>query len=116
LEPYEKLDLLRIPSNWDHCEQVHERLPATAVINERDLRFSPQIDHVLQIQDGIIVDVLASHTGCHVAVGRLQEAAVPAENHVLGVPCQTLKVVRTVHNGEVVKFSIANHERTRQID
>jgi len=110
LKSHEELHLLRLPRNGYHRQQVHERLPAAAVIDERDLRFSSQVDHVLQIQHRVVVDVLTPDAGRNVAVRGLQEAAITAKDHVLGVAGQALKVVGAVNDGNVVFLGIAHDE------
>lgn len=93
LKPNEELDLLRLPRDRNHRQQIHKWLPASPIVDERDLRLAPQIDHILQVQHRVIVNILPSNTRLDIAVRGLQETAVATENHVLGIPSQTLEVV-----------------------
>lgn len=115
LESHEKLDLVGLPRNRDHGQQIHKRLTATPIVDERDLRFALKIDHVLQVQNGVVIHIFASLSWLDVAVRRLQKPTVASEDHVLRVAGQTFEVVRAVHDRTIVSFSIAHDEGAGQV-
>ena len=68
------------------------------------------------MEDGGVVDVRTPHPGLHVAVGRLQEAAVQAEDLVPTVAGQPLERLRAVHDGHVGFRGVAEEEGARGVD
>jgi hypothetical protein len=93
LKSYEELRRpTGLPSYRDHGEQIHERLAASAVIDQTDLSFIPCGDRILQVQDRIVVDILSLDAGFYLAIRRLQKSTVSTEDHVSSVSSEALKV------------------------
>lgn len=69
LKPDEKLDGIRFPGYGYHGEKIHERLATSPIIDETYLCLPAQVDHVFEVQDRIVVDVLSFRAGLDFPVG-----------------------------------------------
>jgi hypothetical protein len=92
----------RLPGYGNHSQEVHERLTTSPVVDQTDLCFCSTFNHVFQIVDGVVVNIVALDTGLDFAIGCLQKAAISAKNHVSCVAGKAFEVFGAVNDGYVV--------------
>jgi len=59
LEPDEVPDIVGVPRNWYHGQQVEKRLSSLAIVDEALLHLTTFVNHLLEVVDSTIIDKLA---------------------------------------------------------
>jgi hypothetical protein len=116
LEPDEVGDgTVVFPSDRDHGQQIHKRLPAVPIIDQADLRFLLLLNHLSEIAHGVIVNIFALHTGIYFAVGILEKSAILSYNFRSLVAGEALEVIGAVNYRHILCSRIAHYEGAGQI-
>jgi hypothetical protein len=102
-------------SDWDHCQEVGERLPALSVVDEGRLRFGPGSNSGLQVIDGVFVDIFPSVTRFDIPIRSLQKTAVPSQDLMFRVSSQSLESCAAVDNWIVKLADVCDNKRARHI-
>jgi hypothetical protein len=111
LETDDELGLCIVfPSNGYHSEKVHKGLTASSVVDQTDLCLCLLMNSLFQIGDGLIVNISTPHARLNFTIRRLEETAIPAENHMFRIPSKSFKVLGTVYNGRVCVLCITHYK------
>jgi len=92
---------LGVPADRDHREEVDEGGAVLPEVEDFGLDLVVHLDGLAHGLDGFLVDVLARRLLVDVAAGRLEEAAVLAEDLSVRVAGEDAEVFRGVHDRSV---------------
>jgi hypothetical protein len=110
-----KFNLIRVPRDRDHREQVHKRLASFPVVDKTCLDFRPLRDHVLQVEYDIIVHV-SFYSRLHLAIRCLKKTTIPPQDLEPSIAGKTLKDIGAVDDWNVMLSYITHHKRTRHVN
>ncbi len=115
LKPDVVFHLVRVPRDRYHGQQVHKRLASLAIIDHADLRLLSLIDHVLDAQHRLVIDVFPFHAGLDLAIRGLQESTVSSEYFMFRVRRESFEDIGAVDDRQIMLRHVADHERARHV-
>jgi hypothetical protein len=104
------------PGYGNHSQEVHERLTTSPVVNQANLCFCAILDHVLEVIDRVIIDVVALDARLNFTIRGLEEATISSKNHVPRVTGKSFEILGTIHDRDVVQLSVTHDKGTGQIN